>query len=70
MNRRYMVRAARCDHRASADEIYRTLDRVTAPRSGGAKPSVVARGPSVLRLPYHGVNVPTPGNDESTQYQV
>ena len=31
MNRRYTVRAARCDHRASADEIYRTLDRITAP---------------------------------------
>ena len=31
MSRRHTVRAARCDHRASADEIYRTLDRITAP---------------------------------------
>ena len=31
MSRGYTVRAARCDHRASAGEIYRTLERITAP---------------------------------------
>ena len=31
MNCNYTVRAARCDHRRSADEIYRTLARITAP---------------------------------------
>ena len=31
MNQHYTVRAARCDHRASAEDIYRTLERITAP---------------------------------------
>ena len=31
MSKRYTVRAERCDHRASAEEIYRTLERITEP---------------------------------------
>ena len=31
MRKRYTVRAERCDHRASAEEIYRTLERITEP---------------------------------------
>ena len=31
MNCNYTVRAAHCAHRASADDIYRTLERITAP---------------------------------------
>ena len=31
MNQNYTVCAAGCDHRASAEEIYRTLERITAP---------------------------------------
>ena len=31
MSERYTVRAERCDHRASGDEIYRTLERITEP---------------------------------------
>ena len=31
MSERYTVRAERCDHRASPEEIYRTLERITEP---------------------------------------
>lgn len=31
MDKRYAVRAERCDHRAAPEEIYRTLERITAP---------------------------------------
>ena len=34
MHDKFTVRAARCDHQASAEEIYRTLERITAPLTG------------------------------------